>query len=104
MGTLTSSSLAVNASCYFDLSGYLSADSSANQVDLQLAAFTNGVMADNVQSRKYFTATAQYFEMPFGGPLYMTNGSVVMIKLKPDKNTTLTFNHADATLKRMSKE
>ena len=104
MGTLTSSSLAVNASCWFDLDGYISADPSANGVDFQLAAFTNGIVASNCQDRVYSSATAQYFSMGIGGMLYMTNNSTIMLKLKPNKNTTLTFNHANATLKRQTKD
>jgi hypothetical protein len=104
MGTLTDSNLTVLASAWYRLSGYFSFDSSTNAVDVQMAAFTNGVMASNIQSRVYFVQNAQYAELPFGGPLYMLSGAYVDLRLKPDKNTTLIFNHGDATLQRMTKD
>ena len=105
VGTLTSSNLTVIADgCYMLIAPYGVKTASANNFDVHVHAYTNGVEATNCGGGTYITTAAQNKSFTVAGMLCLVSNDVVDLRISVGKNCTLTFKHKSATLFRLSAE
>ena len=97
-GTLTQSNLTVAAKGCYQLTGSWLFDTGVARVNIVCHAFTNGVEAVNCGFHIYLGTANQYGSASISGLLCMEDSDYVDIRLDLDKNATITFDHAEATL------
>jgi hypothetical protein len=98
MGTLTSSNLTViSDGCYMLTCSY-SIRTSAAANDITIHAFTNGVEVVSAGTGIYLPNASQNRACNIGAIMCLYSNDYVDLRLDTDKNCTMTFEHADATL------
>jgi hypothetical protein len=98
MGTLTSSNLTViSDGCYMLTCSYAIRTSAAAN-DITIHAFTNGVEVVSAGTGIYLPNASQNRACNIGAIMCLYSNDYVDLRLDTDKNCTMTFEHADATL------
>jgi len=98
MGTLTDSNLAVKITGDYLFSASLSMDSSAAATSLHAHAYTNGAQVVQLGAQTYLATAGAYGNMSINGCVHMSSNDYIDVRLDSDKDATVSFDHADATL------